>query len=67
MHLFPLFLYCLVLANLCDASLDWSADTKPGRWNKYAIDKINKMLKRKLNKNVAKNVILFLGDGIYVF
>lgn len=54
------FAYALIC---CQASLDWSRDTQPGRWYKDALDKINQMLKRKINKNVAKNIILFLGDG----
>jgi alkaline phosphatase len=42
---------------------DWSEDRKPEKWNKYALDKLNYFLNRKLNQNIAKNVIFFLGDG----
>lgn len=63
MLIIPLFLNLLIFVNLSHGSLDWSADTQPGRWYKNAIEKINHMLNRKLNKNIAKNVILFLGDG----
>ncbi|CAH0563870.1 unnamed protein product [Brassicogethes aeneus] len=33
-------------------------------WRKNALNAINERLHRKINKNVAKNVILFLGDGM---
>lgn len=47
-----------------EGSKDWSKDEKRERWNKYSSDKIDEILKRDLNGNVAKNVILFLGDGM---
>ena len=33
-------------------------------WNKHAQDQLKSILNRPLNTNVAKNVILFLGDGM---
>ncbi len=39
-------------------------DQNPKKWNKYAFDKIQQSLHKKINGNVAKNVILFLGDGM---
>lgn len=48
---------------LVNCSKDWSSDVHPQKWNKYAKEKIDQILNRKLNGNVAKNVILFLGDG----
>lgn len=46
-----------------NCSKDWSADVQPQKWNKIAKEKIDTILNRKLNGNIAKNVILFLGDG----
>ena len=34
------------------------------KWTDYNNNRIDKILKRKLNGNVAKNMILFLGDGM---
>jgi alkaline phosphatase len=45
-------------------SADWSADKDPHKWNRLAKESIDQMLNRKINKNIAKNVILFLGDGM---
>lgn len=60
LSLFGLFIVCLV-----NCSNDWSSDIQPQKWNKYAKEKIDYILKRQLNGNVAKNVILFLGDGMF--
>lgn len=66
MNLLPIFFtFLTILLSFSYASKDWSSDMQPGRWNKNALEKIQKMLKRRLNHNVAKNVILFLGDGDY--
>jgi alkaline phosphatase len=43
---------------------DWSNDMNADKWYRQARDTIDAQLKRKLNRNVAKNVILFLGDGM---
>ena len=44
----------------------WAEDKKQSKWKMYAVDKINEVLAKQLNRNVAKNVILFLGDGMGV-
>ena len=54
----------IFLIAITSASKDWSEDQKPSKWNSYSQQRINKMLNRKLNGNVAKNIILFLGDGM---
>lgn len=46
----------------CDR--DWSNDKKPEKWMKNAKDNIDRLLKRRLNGNVAKNIVFFLGDGM---
>lgn len=43
---------------------DWSIEKNPSFWNEQARLDIEKVLARKMNKRVAKNVILFLGDGM---
>ncbi len=49
---------------LTTSSKDWSEEQYRYKWNEYSKTRINKMLKRRLNGNVAKNVILYLGDGM---
>ena len=44
-----------------------SSDKNPKKWNDYALDKIKEGLSKKINNNVAKNVIIFLGDGMGKF
>ena len=51
---------------VCFGGKDWSLDEHPQKWNDYSKEKIDQMLKRKLNGNLAKNSILFLGDGMGV-
>lgn len=43
---------------------DWSNDMYAEKWNRQAMDNIQRILDRKANHNIAKNVILFLGDGM---
>ena len=43
---------------------DWSQDMDPNKWNSYARDKLDAIINQKRNRNVAKNVILFIGDGM---
>lgn len=35
-------------------------------WDKLATDSLNKALKQTYNTNLAKNIILFIGDGMGV-
>lgn len=46
------------------ASVDWSQDKYSEKWYNNARDNLQKILRRKPNKNLAKNTILFLGDGM---
>lgn len=55
--------YLSVLSSTCLASLDWSADQNPDKWYRDAQDRLNRILHRDTNNNLAKNVIMFLGDG----
>jgi hypothetical protein len=38
-------------------------ETSP-KWFKYSKDRLDKILNRRLNGNVAKNIIFFIGDGM---
>ena len=57
-------LILLTLISYINTIKDWSADELPIRWNNEASQRINEILNRRLNGNIAKNVILFLGDGM---
>lgn len=58
-----ILLFNLILISYC--KVDWSMnDTSRDKWNNLAIDRISLMLNRKLNGNIAKNIIFFLGDGM---
>ena len=58
-------IFCLQLQSLClqGASLD---DQTPEKWNEMAEQKLHDLLNRKSNKNIAKNIILFVGDGMSI-
>ena len=58
------FYYVFVSISFC---VDWSQDVHPDKWNTYAKNKLDEILNRKINKNLAKNVILFIGDGMGIF
>jgi alkaline phosphatase len=55
-------LFCLHL--IIFVNCDWSRDQQEVRWNSEASKTIDEILNHQINKNVAKNVILFLGDGM---
>lgn len=58
-----LFLISPVIISIkCDK--DWSDDMKPEKWNKNGKDNIDRILNRKLNTKVAKNILFYLGDGM---
>ena len=40
------------------------ADRLPEKWINNAKQRIDSLLKRKLNGKIARNVILFIGDGM---
>lgn len=58
-------LSCLVVGTISGFK-DWSKDRAPEKWNKEARVTLDELLVRGINKNIAKNVILFLGDGMGV-
>lgn len=58
------FLAVSAIICLVHAFADWSADMNPDKWNKQAKENIYKILSKKRNQNIAKNLILFLGDGM---
>jgi hypothetical protein len=57
-----LVILSIVIAWYCDKS--WSEDENPKKWTDYNNNRIDEILKRKLNGNVAENMIFFLGDGM---
>ena len=64
-----LLAFCLLTllmehVDVARANPDWSADMSAKRWNVDATQRINKLLNRRFNGNLAKNIILFLGDGM---
>lgn len=63
MILFRLFL-TLAIVYLIESAADWSNDEYSDKWNTYSRLRLQHSLNRKLNGNVAKNIIFFLGDGM---
>lgn len=60
-------LHLLLLAEVCLASLVPEEETHPQYWRDQAQQTLQNALKlQRLNTNVAKNVVLFLGDGMGV-
>jgi alkaline phosphatase len=55
-----------ILFNTCviNGIADWSSDIDPNKWNKQARETIENALFKPDNTNVAKNIIIFLGDGM---
>lgn len=51
-----------ILIALVNCSNDWSPDESPDKWNSYSRNRLNQMLERSINKNLAKNLILYLGS-----
>lgn len=54
----------VVLFSFAFGFSDWSEDIYPDKWFSNAKDHLEKILTRKPNTNLAKNTILFLGDGM---
>jgi len=54
----------LVYVSQVSGFADWSEDQKPEKWFKNAKDHLDRLLKQKHNTNIAKNLIMFLGDGM---
>ena len=64
-----LFVFCVVFISIplkSDTFVPWSADENPEKWHAQAKETIDNILNRKINKNVAKNLIIFIGDGMGV-
>ncbi|NXK41390.1 PPBT protein, partial [Piprites chloris] len=60
-------LLLLLLAQLCSASLVPEREKDPEYWRRQAQETLRNALRlQRLNQNVAKNLILFLGDGMGV-
>ncbi len=57
-------LSCLVVLQTISCSKDWTEEMFPYKWNEYSKQRLNMMLNRNLNGNVAKNLVLYLGDGM---
>jgi alkaline phosphatase len=45
---------------------DFANDLNPQKWNEQAKNTIESILNSKLNQNIAKNLVIFLGDGMGV-
>jgi alkaline phosphatase len=58
------YVLCINSHSVRRRSADWSIDMEAETWNTRARDDIDKRLKQKHNHNIAKNVILYLGDGM---
>ncbi|NXW76947.1 PPBT protein, partial [Hirundo rustica] len=60
-------LFVLLLVQLCSASLVPEREKDPEYWRRQAQETLQNALRlQRLNQNVAKNLILFLGDGMGV-
>ncbi|KFV63051.1 Alkaline phosphatase, tissue-nonspecific isozyme, partial [Dryobates pubescens] len=60
-------LFLLLLAQLCLSSLVPEREKDPEYWRRQAQETLRAALRlQRLNQNVAKNLILFLGDGMGV-
>ncbi|NWS13125.1 PPBT protein, partial [Pachyramphus minor] len=58
-------LLLLLLAQLCSASLVPEREKDPEYWRRQAQETLRNALRlQRLNQNVAKNLILFLGDAV---
>ena len=57
--------YFIIFSFVCyvHGSFDWSKDMNGNKWRLEAKNNIQKRLNRKQNRNIAKNLILFIGDG----
>ncbi|CAF1110193.1 unnamed protein product [Rotaria sordida] len=55
----------LVISNLINGGrIDWTIEKNPSFWYEQARLSIEEVLQRRDNTGIAKNVILFLGDGM---
>ena len=56
----------LLLVVINAGRIDWSIEKNAPFWNDQARLSIEELLQRRDNTRIAKNVILFLGDGMGV-
>jgi alkaline phosphatase len=57
----------LIIGNIINAGrINWSIEKNASFWNKQARLSIDEVLQRRENTRIAKNVIMFLGDGMGV-
>jgi alkaline phosphatase len=62
-----IILFILLINNLINCGrVEWSVEKDPSFWKEQGRISIEDALKRRENTRVAKNVILFLGDGMGV-
>jgi alkaline phosphatase len=60
-------LLLLLTSNFVNAGrTDWSIEENASFWNEQARLSIEEILQRRENTGIAKNVIMFLGDGMGV-
>jgi alkaline phosphatase len=52
------------LVNIIATDKDWSNDVYAERWYDDARKNIEHILNRRLNGGLARNIIMFLGDGM---
>ena len=65
--MFSLWCTTILLVIVVDAGRnDWSIEKNAAFWNEQARLTIEEMVQREENSRVAKNVIMFLGDGMGV-
>jgi len=57
----------LIIGNIVNAGrINWSIEKNASFWNEQARLSIDEVLQRRENIRIAKNVIMFLGDGMGV-
>jgi alkaline phosphatase len=67
MFLLSIVLFVLIIERFVNAGrIDWSIEKEASFWNEQARISIEEMLQRHENTRIAKNVIMFLGDGMGV-
>jgi len=60
-------LLLLIISNFVNAGrTDWLVEENPSFWNEQARLSIEEIVQRRENTRIAKNVIIFLGDGMGV-
>lgn len=59
-----LLLLLIIYTHHVNGQVDWSGDISQSKWTQYSQKKIDDILRRQPNNNIAKNVIIFVGDGM---